>query len=178
MNGQGGCLAASADWEPQHPKGYFQPGVVALSSDRRVLYRWRGVPTRKNMGGAVARPTAEHVWSTVEAALAAPPTEDASHDEAPPLDARGAPWPLFVALLVANGWFVRARGFPHLTDGPPPERRVRNAFFRLLGFAGAWGAALWALPALWVLAAFGLWVAWITPHVRTVGREFQNEAPA
>ena len=37
------------DWKPTHPKGYFQPGVLALNSEGRVLYRWRSVPTHNNM---------------------------------------------------------------------------------------------------------------------------------
>ncbi|MDX1736556.1 MAG: hypothetical protein R3228_19410, partial [Halioglobus sp.] len=41
-----------------HPKGYFQPGVLAIDDAGRVLYRWRGIPTRRNMGGATERPTA------------------------------------------------------------------------------------------------------------------------
>jgi hypothetical protein len=49
----------------------FQPGVLSLASDGRVLYRWRGRPTRKNMGGATERPTAEHVFNRVSSALAA-----------------------------------------------------------------------------------------------------------
>ena len=53
---------------PAHPKGYFQPGVLALArgpgcaarcraAGHRILYRWRGVPTRHNNGGATERPT-------------------------------------------------------------------------------------------------------------------------
>ena len=30
--------ARSPGWGPSHPKGYFQPGVLALRSDGRVLY--------------------------------------------------------------------------------------------------------------------------------------------
>ena len=37
-------------WSP-HPKGHFQPGVLAVSSQGRVLYRWRGRTTRQNLGG-------------------------------------------------------------------------------------------------------------------------------
>ncbi len=64
----GDTFTLEADWV-SHPKGYFQPGVLALSRTGRVLYRWRCRPNRRNIGGAVARPTAPHVWSRVQVAL-------------------------------------------------------------------------------------------------------------
>jgi hypothetical protein len=160
-------------WKPAHPKGYFQPGVLALAADGRVLYRWRGVPTHKNMGGATERPTADHVWSRVAAALEAQ-GPDAALDVDPPLDSRGIPWPIFVSLLVANGWFVEPRGFPHLERGLKPHQRVLRAGLRALGFAAAWVAAFVWLPPLPVAVALAAWVAWITPKVRVVNEEFQN----
>jgi peroxiredoxin len=155
-------------WAPAHPKGYFQPGVLALESDGRVLYRWRGVPTHKNMGGATERPTAEHVWTRIARGLesAANPV-DAPLDTEPELDSSGIPWPVFASLLIANGWFVTARGFKS-------ARHVMLAGVRLLAFASAWiGAFVW-LPTLPVAVALAGWVAFITPKVRWVGREFQN----
>jgi len=165
-------LQASAgealDWQPTHPKGYFQPGVLALNGDGRVLYRWRGVPTHANMGGATERPTAEHVWTRIARALdSSANAGDAPLDTDPPLDSRGIPWPVFASLLVANGWFVSARGFKS-------TRHVVNAGVRLLVFAGAWAAALAWLPTLPVAAALAGWVAYITPKVRWVGQEFQD----
>ena len=62
---------------PVHPKGYFQPGVIALSRESRVLYRWRALPTRSNNGGATERPTPEDVWQGIERALARPDAPDA-----------------------------------------------------------------------------------------------------
>ncbi len=153
---------------PQHPKGYFQPGVLALSGEGRVLYRWRSVPTHKNVGGALERPTPEHVWGRVEEALAAGPgAGDAAHDDAPALDSRGFPWPIFAALLVANGSFLRPRGFIR------PEL-IPWAMAKLVGFVGAWALAFWALPTLPVAVALGAWVAYIAPKVRWVGLEFQD----
>jgi hypothetical protein len=165
-------LQASAgealDWAPTHPKGYFQPGVLALNGDGRVLYRWRGVPTHKNMGGATERPTAEHVWKKIARALeSGVNAADAPLDTDPPLDSTGIPWPIFASLLIANGWFVSARGFKS-------ARHVMMAGVRLLAFAGAWSAAFAWLPTLPVVAALAGWVAYITPKVRWVGREFQD----
>jgi hypothetical protein len=158
----------SGDWAPTHPKGYFQPGVLGLDSEGRVLYRWRGVPSHKNMGGATERPTAEYVWEKVARALdsdgAAP---DAPLDTKPTLDSSGIPWPLFAALLIANGWFLGGRGFKS-------ARRVAVAGLRLVIFAGSWIAAFTWLPALPVAAVLAGWLAYITPKVRWLGREFQD----
>jgi len=163
-------------FDPQHPKGYFQPGVLALSRAGRVLYRWRGTPNRSNIGGAVARPTAEHVWEKVQRSMqAAEGTGDAPLDADPPLDQRGVPWPLFVLLLSANGWFVWPRGFGQRPGGPTPQRRVLNAAFRLVGFAAAWALAFAVLPTPLVGVAFLATAAWITRGILFVNREFQNE---
>jgi hypothetical protein len=160
-------------WTPQHPKGYFQPGVLALAADGRVLYRWCGVPTHKNMGGATERPTAGHVWSSIARALEQD-APDAELDRDPPLDSRGVPWPIFVSLLVANGWFVEPRGFAFREGGPTTGQRVRRAALRALGFAGAWIAAFVWLPTLPVALGLTAWIAWITPRIRVINEQFQN----
>ena len=155
------------DFVPTHPKGYFQPGILALTSDRRVLYRWRSVPGRKNIGGATRRPTPQYVWKEIEQARAAGDA-DAALDANPELDAPAAPWPLFVSLLLANGWFVRPRAFRD------PKTMLPRAQKRLLGFLAAWGAAFAFLPTLPVaLAAIG-YAAYITPKVRWLNKEFQS----
>ena len=154
-------------WAPTHPKGYYQPGVLAVERDR-VLYRWRSVPTRKNVGGAIERPTAEHVWAKIAAALdGGPAAADAPLDTEPALDSVQIPWPIFASLLIANGWFVNARGFKS-------TRRVGLAALRLVAFAAAWTAAFAWLPVIPVALALAGWVAFITPKVRWVSREFQN----
>ena len=162
-----------------HPKGYFQPGVLSLASGGRVLYRWRGRPTRKNMGGATERPTAEHVFSHVSKALADTASSDekadAALDTTPKLDARGIPWPLFMSLLVANGWFIKPRPFPYVKGGPSAQTRAKSALVRIPFFVAAWVLALAVLPSLVVGAAFVAWAAWLTPHVRFINSQFQNE---
>ena len=159
------------DWEPTHPKGYFQPGVLVLSREGKVLYRWRGVPTHSNLGGAAARPTAAHVWSQVEEALrhdnAVGP--DAPLDEDPPLDFKGIPWVAFVPLLIANGWFLTPRGLRS-------PAHIPRAALRLLGFIAVWVVALLWLPTLPVLFVLAIWIAYITPKIIWVGQEFQNES--
>ena len=122
VNHQTALMSSHENSTFRHPKGYFQPGVLSLDSGGRVLYRWRGTPTRKNMGGATERPTADHVFDNVSRALAVPPSSgepvDAELDTKPRLDSRGVPWPLFMSLLVANGWFIKPKTFPFSSEGP------------------------------------------------------------
>ena len=171
-----GRIVDSISWV-SHPKGYFQPGVLALRGNGRVLYRWRCRPTRGNLGGAVARPTAGHVWSSVEAALAEPvDAPDLGHDDAAVLDTRPIPWPLFATLLLSNGWFLRSRPFDQ-RRGNTIDRRQRNALIRIPFFLAAWVTAFALLP-LWAASlALAGWVAWVTPEVRRINALFQNVGP-
>ena len=135
-----------------HPKGYFQPGVLALSRNGRVLYRWRCRPNRKNVGGAIARPTPAHVWSRVEAARREPPdAPDVAPDADPVLDSPAVPWPLFVTLLLANGWFLRPLPFDQRPGEDTVPQRQRNAMLRIPLFVAGWIAAGVMLP-LWFVA--------------------------
>ena len=176
-----GLLDAESTWL-SHPKGYFQPGVLALTRERRVLYRWRSRPSRANAGGAVARPTPAHVWSAVERALNTPDAADAALDANPELDHPPVPWPLFVMLLVANGWFLRPRTFDIVPGGESAEARQRVAMIRLIGFVMVWAVAAFLLPAPLVALAFGAWLLKIAPGLRSVHRQFQvvadGEEPA
>jgi hypothetical protein len=159
-----------------HPKGYFQPGVLALTREGRVLYRWRGRPTRKNMGGATERPLAADVWGRVQAALAAGAgARDADPHVPERFDMRGTPWPLFVSLLLANGNFLRPKPFGLARGGPDDVNlRARRALRKLPLFVGAWIVALVLLPWWLVLAALVAWAAAITPSLFALHREFQN----
>ena len=159
-----------------HPGGYFQPGVLALSREGRVLYRWRCRPTHQNIGGALQRPTAEYTWAQIQTGLAER-SGDAPLDIAPELDAKAPPWPLFVLMLLAHGWFWRPRPFPLGRPDDPPSAKPPAMFVRLLGFAGAWVAAFALLPPIWVTAALAAWVALVAPGVIELGRLFQH-APA
>ncbi len=159
-----------------HPKGHFQPGVLALDSNGRVLYRWRGVPTRKNMGGATERPVASYVFEKIIQALdASDNPSNANLDNSPELDSRGLPWPVFVSLLTANGWFIKPKPFPYLSDGPTVEQRAKRAVIRIPFFVAAWATAFVTLPTTWVGVALLGYAAWLTPHIRQVNRYFQNE---
>ena len=85
-------LQSGVDWEIEHPKGFFQPGVLALTRERRVLYRWRSVPSSENLNGTAMRPTPTHVWENTERSLMAGGSAgDALHDDSPVVDQRPPP---------------------------------------------------------------------------------------
>ncbi len=172
-----GFVQGASSWI-SHPKGYFQPGVLALNRSARVLYRWRCRPNRRNVGGAVARPTPAHVWHRVQEALADPSdAPDVAPDADPELDTPPVPWPLFVGLLLANGWFLRPVPFDQRAGEDTVPRRIRTAMVRLGIFAALWVLAGIFLP-LWIVAvAFAAWIAKVWTGIRTVHRLFQNVGP-
>ena len=96
-------------------------------------------------------------------------------DRKPKLDSRGIPWPLFVSLLVANGWFIKPRPFGFMSHGPSVERRAKRAVLRIPFFLAAWGIAFAQLPIAWVGLALLGWAAWLTPHIRFINKQFQTE---
>jgi hypothetical protein len=167
-------LVKSQAWA-RHPKGYFQPGVLALSREGRVLYRWRSRPTRKNIGGATGRPRAEQVWQGLRAALAQPAgAPDAPLDD-PRLGSGAPPWPIFVFMLLANGNFVRPRVFGMERGGPDDVgARFARALAKGALFLGAWAAAFTLLSTPWVLGALALWALAVTPSLIHLHREFQS----
>jgi hypothetical protein len=168
---------AVASWV-SHPKGYFQPGVLVVSRDERVLYRWRCRPNRSNVGGAIARPLPSHVWESVQAALNEPAdAPDMPLDDHPVLDASPVPWPIFVTLLLANGWFLRPVGFDQRPGVDTVEKRQRNALLRIPCFIGLWLVAAFALPFWGVALLLAVWLAIVAPGIRMVNASFQNVAP-
>jgi hypothetical protein len=172
-----GTIARDSD-RPTHPKGYFQPGVLALTQGQRILYRWRGVPTRHNNGGATERPTPEHVWQRVVQALDAKGTPDAVLDTPPKVDTKGTPWPLFVLLLLANGNFWRPKGFALQRRGPDDVgARAKRAAVKLALFALGWITAFALLPAGWVALALLAYAAVAAPGIVEVHRAFQAVEP-
>ena len=170
-----------ANWKVEHPKGYFQPGVLALTKAGRVLYRWRSVPSAANLSGTVARPTAEHAWGAIERSLAAGDAAgDASHDDDPVIDQAPPPRALFIAAVIANGWFLGVRSFAYSPGVRTVPARFAVAFSRWLLFLAIWAAALFFAPTLWVGLAFAGWVAWIAHDIRRTlgGLDVQQELVA
>ena len=163
---------------PTHPKGYFQPGILALTPTHRILYRWRGVPTRNNNGGATERPTPGHVGQRIEQALEAEDAADAALDTPPAIGMKAIPWPLFVLLLLANGNFWRPKGFALQRRGPDDVgARGQRAALKLALFAAGWITALALLPTGWVLLALLAYAAIAAPGIVELHRTFQSVEP-
>ena len=156
-----------------HPKGYFQPGVLAVSNEGRVLYRWRLRPTRKNMSGAGQRPIPEYVWAEIQTRLAGG-TDDAELDESPELARRDRWWPYNVAIMLAHGWFLRTRAFPLARPGDRPSGKPQRMKWRIAIFVGAWIAAFNFLPTGWVALGLVAWGAFALPAIVELHRQFQN----
>ena len=174
-------LQSGADWDIEHPKGFFQPGVLALTNSGRVLYRWRSIPSAENLNGTLARPTALYVWSAIERSLAAGDNAgDSEHDDAPEIDSVPPPRLIFFAALIANGWFLGLKSFVYSPGVKSTPQRFRAAFKRWVPFIGLWIAAAVFLPAAPVAIAFSGWLAWIVRQVRrTLGNlDIQQEIRA
>jgi hypothetical protein len=176
VNHRADSIRASGLAWASHPRGYLQPGVLAVSRHGRVLYRWRSRPTRRNTGGATGRVLHDHVWSAVRDALRESADAPDVRFDHPPLDLISPPWPVFVFLLLANGNFVRPQPFPlrRGSDDKPMKRRVRGAMLKIVCFLAAWGAAFAFLPTLPVALALGVFCAAVTPGIVGVHRAFQN----
>ena len=159
-----------------HPKGYYQPAVIAIARDEQVLYRWRCVPSHKNMSGAGARPEAVYTWSHMKAALET--QVDADFDREPVLATKDVSWFRFIMIMTAHGWFLRPKAFPLGRPDDPPSGRPINAMRRVYGFVALWILALVLLPVTWVASAFALWLVALTPGLIEIHRQFQNEGDA
>lgn len=168
-------ILETRDWV-SHPKGHFQPGVLALTKEGRVLYRWRSRPTRENIGGAIERPTPQHVWNQTRSCLEAPSAdlEDALIDANPVMDAKPVFWPLFLMFLLAHGWFLKPKPFPLDSDGKFQSSSPQNMMPRLILIGLLIVAALAYLPTIWVVAGLITWGVFVWPGVSRVHREFQN----
>jgi len=160
-------LQRGANWKIEHPKGYFQPGVLALTREGRVLYRWRSVPSAENMQGTLARPTATHAWGAIERALeAGDAAGDAAIDDDPVIDRPPPPRVLFIAALLANGWFLGVRSLAYSPGARLGPSRFAAVYARWLLFFAFWAAAFVSLPTPLVGLAFAGWVAWVMRDIR------------
>tara|TARA_B100000767_G_C19760571_1_gene534962 strand:- start:1921 stop:2550 length:630 start_codon:yes stop_codon:yes gene_type:complete len=158
-----------------HPKGYFQPGVLCLDANQRVLYRWRSVPNKKNIGGAAERPTAGYIYKQVLKSLSSTgEAEDAPLDTQPELDSEGKPWPIFILVVMANGWFIKPKPFLLTNGSAPIAQRFRNVLIRIPIFIAAWILAWVMLPGMWVGLAAVVYSLWITPHIRHIHLQIQD----
>lgn len=156
-----------------HPKGYFQPAIIAIDENARVLYRWRSVPKLSNIAGAGARPESRYTWDRIRAAMSS--TGDADLDVVPIFTEKDPPWLLSLFIHLANGWFIRPRALSLARDGSGGFAGVPAAIRRAYIFLAAWIVALLLFPAQWVAVAALVWVIVVTPGVIEIHRQFQNE---
>ena len=159
-----------------HPKGYYQPAVLAVSREGQVLYRWRCVPKYSNQSGAGGRPEARYTWEQMQATQAS--RTDAEPDRAPVMGSQTISWPRFLMILFAHGWFVRAKAFPLGRQSDTPSVSPRKMMRRVYGFVAIWIAVFALLPIGWAAAAAAAWLAIMTPGIIEIHRQFQNEPDA
>ena len=159
-----------------HPKGYYQPGVLALHKSEQVLYRWRCVPKFSNMSGAGARPEAIYTWDQIKEGMQT--KEDAALDQNPVMGAKDLSWFRFLLIMTAHGWFIRPRAFPLKRDGDKDRVSPSAVMSRVYGFLGLWVIMLVFLPLAWVGVAALAWAIAFTPGLIEIHRQFQNEPDA
>ena len=159
-----------------HPKGYYQPGVLALHKSEQVLYRWRCVPKFSNMSGAGARPEAIYTWDQIKEGFQT--KKDAALDQSPVMGAKDLSWFRFLLIMTAHGWFIRPRAFPLKRDGDKDRVSPAAVMPRVYGFIGLWIIMLVFLPLSWVGVAALCWAIAFTPGLIEIHRQFQNEPDA
>ena len=138
-----------------------------INQSSEILYRWRSVPSEKNLNGTVARPTPAHVWNAIQQGQVAENIGGhAPLDENPEIDAPPPPKLVFIAALVANAWFLGVKSFAYSPGVESTPKRFAKAFKRWPFFIALWVLAFAVLPTLWVSAAAALWIAWIAYDVR------------
>ena len=159
-----------------HPKGYYQPGVLALHKSQQVLYRWRCVPKFNNMSGAGARPEAIYTWDRIKDGVQQP--NDVALDQNPEMGAKDLSWLRFLLIMTAHGWFLRPKAFPLKRDGDKDRISPAAMMPRVYGFLALWAILLVFLPLSWVGFAALAWAIAYTPGLIEIHRQFQNEPEA
>jgi len=159
------------DWA-RHPHGYYQPAVIALTKEGRVLYRWRCVPTHSNISGAGARPAAEYVWQQIREGLEQ--SVDSPVDEDPVMTSKDPLWPVFLVFIMAHGWFLKPKVFPLQRGNTTRWRHPNKMIPRIFWFVGAWILAAFTLPLTWVGIAAVTWIAVVTPGIIDIHQKFQH----
>jgi len=163
-----------------HPKGYYQPAMIALrscdadsgSDVGQVLYRWRCVPRYSNMSGAGGRPEARYTWDQIRSRFES--AKDAPLDVTPEMGAPDLSWRQFLMIMLAHGWFIRPRAFPLRRDGGKDDVTPSDAMRRWYVFGLVWLLALLVLPIGWVASAFIVWLVALVPGLIEIHRQFQN----
>ena len=156
-----------------HPKGYYQPAVIAVHKSGRVLYRWRCVPKFTNMNGAGPRPKAVYTWEKIQAAMNS--SEDAQLDREPLMGSETASWFRFMLVMTAHGWFIRPKAFPLAREGDSESVSASKMMRRAYWFLAMWLVLFIVLPIGWFGIALLAWIVAVTPGLIEIHSQFQNE---
>jgi hypothetical protein len=157
-----------------HPKGYYQPAVIAIDKSERLLYRWRCIPKYSNMSGAGARPEARYTWDQVYESISNF-KGNAAFDSDPLMGGQDLPWFKFVLIMLGHGWFVRPKAFPLLRDGGKDHVSPKKAMRRWKFFALFWAVLFFVFPISWVGGAIIIWLIALIPGLYEIHYQFQNE---
>jgi len=95
-------------------------------------------------------------------------------DNEPELDSKGRPFPVFVALLMANGWFIRPVPFLLTNSKLSALQRIKRAARRIKIFIALWIAAFLVLPTNWVATAAIAYGIWLIPIVIMIRKGLQH----
>ena len=125
------------------------------------------------MSGAGQRPTPQYVWAQMQTQLT-DDTGDADLDESPEFRLQDLSWPVFLAILLAHGWFLRPRALPIAREGDKPSAQLQSVKRRIVVFVGAWIAAFAFLPTSWVALGLVVWIVLALPGVVEIHRQFQH----
>lgn len=156
-----------------HPKGYYQPAVLAVNSEGRALYRWRMIPSKKNQAGAGSRPEANYVWNAIESALAS--GEEPPLDENPVLTHKSRSWFVFMLLALAQGWFLWPKMSPLARPGDKPSATPPQRWMRTFVFFALWITSFVLFPVKFVGLAFAAWLIATIPGLVHIHRVLQIE---
>lgn len=121
------------------------------------------------------------MWDSVQTELGKPSeAPDVPLDDAAKLDSKSPPRILFLAMLFANGWFLKPNFFIHKTGDESQSdmmRRMRTARMRLVIFIAGWIAAFAILP-IWVPALVLVgWIAVVAPQIIALNKRGRNVTP-
>lgn len=92
---------------------------------------------------------------------------DAAIDENPSVDSNPPPRILFIAALIANGWFIKAQSFIYSPGVDETPQRFARAFKRWPVFIAVWILAYLLLPSTLATMVLLVWVIWIFRDIKT-----------
>tara|TARA_B100000497_G_C7667853_1_gene402775 strand:+ start:681 stop:1049 length:369 start_codon:yes stop_codon:yes gene_type:complete len=99
---------------------------------------------------------------------ALPQDQDSPLDEEAELDSKHYPFPFFLLMVFASGWFIRPNYFVMATNDHSLGQ-IKKQFVvarrRIILFAIFWIAAIILLPYWLTVVIFLIWVAIITPQI-------------